>query len=121
MAEINHKQFWLNETNSIEENIELLADLISLPKLDEKIINEAAAEIKRINNKIKDLDAKLLLGQEDDIKNCILTIHPGAGGTESCDWAEMLFRMYLRWLQMKKFSYRILNQLPGDVTQGCNN
>ncbi|GAH15869.1 unnamed protein product, partial [marine sediment metagenome] len=65
--------------------------------------------------KIKDLDVKLLLGKDDDVKNCILTIHPGAGGTESCDWAEMLFRMYLRWLQMKKFSYRVLNLLPGDV------
>lgn len=115
MSEISQKQFWIDETKSLEGDIELLSGLISLPKLDEKIINEATVEIKKIYRKIKDLDAKLLLGKEDDIKNCILTIHPGAGGTESCDWAEMLFRMYLRWLQIKNFSYRILNLLPGDV------
>ncbi len=115
MSEINQKRFWLDEVKSIEKDIELLSGLVSLPKLDEKIINEAAIEIKKISKKIKDLDAKLLLGKENDIKNCILTIHPGAGGTESCDWAEMLFRMYVRWLQAKSFSFRILNLLPGDV------
>ncbi len=115
MSEISQKQFWLDEIKSIEDDVELLSGLISLPKLDEKIISEAANEIKGIYRKIKDLDVKLLLGKDDDVKNCILTIHPGAGGTESCDWAEMLFRMYLRWLQMKKFSYRVLNLLPGDV------
>lgn len=115
MSKISQKQFMLDETKTIEEDIEMLSDLISLPELDEKIINEAAAEIRKISRKIKDLDAKLLLGKEEDVKNCILTIHPGAGGTESCDWAELLFRMYLRWLQMKKFTYRILNLLPGDV------
>ncbi len=115
MSEISQKQFWVDEIKGIEEDIELLSGLISLPKLDDKIINEAANEVEKVNKKIRDLDAKLLLGEEDDIKNCILTIHPGAGGTESCDWAEMLFRMYLRWLQMKNFSYRILNLLPGDI------
>lgn len=86
-----------------------------LEDLDEKTLNEAAGEAEIIEKKIEDLELKLLLGKEDDIKNCILTIHPGAGGTESCDWAEMLLRMYLRWCQMKKFSHRVLDLLPGDV------
>jgi len=115
MSEISQKQFWVDEIKGIAADIELLSGLVSLPKLDDKIVNEAAIEIKKVSRRIKDLDAKLLLGEEDDIKNCILTIHPGAGGTESCDWTEMLFRMYLRWLQIKKFSYRILNLLPGDI------
>lgn len=99
----------------LEEDIELLSGLVSLPELDEKIIREAAEEYRKITRKTKELDTRLLLGKEDDIKNCILTIHPGAGGTESCDWAEMLFRMYTRWIQSKNFPYRILNLLPGDV------
>ncbi len=99
----------------IEKDIDLLSGLTSLPKLDEKIIEEAVVEMRKISQKIKELDATLLLGKEDDVKNCILTIHPGAGGTESCDWAEMLFRMYIRWIQMKNFSHRLLNLLPGDV------
>jgi len=115
MSEINQKQFWLDETKGIEKDLDLLSGLVSLPKLDETMIEEAVVEIQKIAQKIKELDAKLLLGNEDDVKNCILTIHPGAGGTESCDWAEMLFRMYMRWFQLKTFSSRILNLLPGDI------
>lgn len=115
MTEISQKQFWLDETNRLAEDIELLIDLVSLPQLDEKIVREATAEIKKVSRKINDLDAKLILSHEDDMKNCILTIHPGAGGTESCDWAEMLFRMYTRWLQMKNFKQRTLNLLAGEV------
>ena len=115
MSEISKKQFWLDEIHHLEEDIALLVDLIALPELDNKMIKEAIYEIKEVDRRIRDLDAKLLLGDEDDIKNCILTIHPGAGGTESCDWAEMLFRMYLRWLQQKKFKHRVLNLLPGEI------
>lgn len=115
MSEINQKQFWLEMSNTIENDIELLLGLLSMPDLDEKTLSEAVVEATNIEKKIKELELKLLLGKEDDVKNCIITIHPGAGGTESCDWAEMLFRMYIRWIQGKKFSYRVLNLLPGDV------
>ena len=115
MSGISRKQFWLDEIRHLEEDIGLLTDIISLPELDDKMIKETTSEIKKVDRRIKDLDAKLLLSNEDDIKNCILTIHPGAGGTESCDWAEMLFRMYLRWMQQKKYKHRVLNLLPGEV------
>lgn len=115
MSGISRKQFWLDEIRHLEEDIGLLTDIISLPELDDKMIKEATSEIKKVDRRIQDLDAKLLLSNEDDIKNCILTIHPGAGGTESCDWAEMLFRMYLRWMQQKKYKHRVLNLLPGEV------
>jgi peptide chain release factor 2 len=115
MAEISHKQFWLDEIKQLEDDISLLADVVNLPKLDDKMIKETANEIEKADQRMRDLDARLLLSNEDDIKDCILQIHPGAGGTESCDWAEMLFRMYLRWLQSKKFKHRVLNLLPGDV------
>lgn len=115
LSEINQKQFWLETSKAIENDIELLTGLLSMPDLDEKTLTEAALEALNLEKKIKELELKLLLGKEDDAKNCIVTIHPGAGGTESCDWAEMLFRMYLRWIQRKHFSYRVLNLLPGDV------
>lgn len=115
MSGISRKQFWLDEIRHLEEDIGLLTDIISLPELDDKMIKETTSEIKKVDRRIQDLDAKLLLSNEDDIKNCILTIHPGAGGTESCDWAEMLFRMYLRWMQQKKYKHRVLNLLPGEV------
>jgi peptide chain release factor 2 len=115
MATISQKQLWLEETQRIEEDLELLAGLVALPDVDEKLMQETALEFKKIQKKLQDLDAKLLLGKDEDTKNCILTIHPGAGGTESCDWTDMLFRMYLRWLQRKGFKYRILNLLAGEV------
>jgi peptide chain release factor 2 len=115
MSEISQKQFWLDEIQQLEDDIALLSDLVNLPRLDEKMIREAITEIKKADRRMRDLNTKLLLSSEDDIKDCILQIHPGAGGTESCDWAEMLFRMYLRWLQSKKFKHRVLNLLPGEV------
>jgi peptide chain release factor 2 len=115
MSDINEKQFWLDRTQEIDADIELLNDLIALPELDDKMLAEATKETRKTEKKIRDLELNLLLGKEDDTKNCILTIHPGAGGTESCDWAELLYRMYLRWLEIKNFKYRMLNLLPGEV------
>ncbi len=115
MSEINEKQFWLEAIQKIDADIELLNGLIALPELDDKMLAEATKEAQKTEKKIRELELNLLLGKEDDTKNCILTIHPGAGGTESCDWAELLYRMYLRWLETKKFKYRMLNLLPGEV------
>ncbi len=115
MAEISQKQTWLKDIKTAESDIELLEGLVALPKIDETMISEARQEINRLGRKINEMDLKLILGEPDDKKDCILTIHPGAGGTESCDWAEMLFRMYLRWLQRKEFKYNVLDLLPGDI------
>ena len=115
MSDINEKQFWLDRTQEIDADIELLNGLIALPELDDNILAEATKEARKTEKKIRDLELNLLLGKEDDTKNCILTIHPGAGGTESCDWAELLYRMYIRWLEIKNFKYRMLNLLPGEV------
>jgi len=115
MAEITEKQFWIQSIKEINDDLELLNGLAELPELDDKMAAEAIVEVRKVQKKIRDLELKLLLGEEDDMKNCILTIHPGAGGTESCDWAEILFRMYVRWLEAKNFKYRMLNLLPGEV------
>jgi len=115
MGEINQKKSLLDKINEISQGLSFLNELLELSGEDEKLSKELAEEVKNVEKMIKDLELKLLLGSEDDVKNCILTIHPGAGGTESCDWAEMLFRMYLRYIQAKKFDYRILDLLPGDV------
>jgi peptide chain release factor 2 len=115
MAEISRKQSWLDSTKEIQDHVNLLKELVQLPELDEKTVQEIVRETTNLGRWIQDYELKLLLNKEDDIKNCILTIHPGAGGTESCDWAEMLFRMYLRWIQIRKFKYRILDQLEGEV------
>ena len=60
----------------------------------------------------RELETKL--SGKNDKKNAILEVHSGAGGTESCDWADMLLRMYLRWCDKKNFKYEILDTLPGE-------
>jgi peptide chain release factor 2 len=115
MSDINEKHFWIDAIDSIGSDIELLCGLIELDEIDDKMLAEATREAEKTEGKLRDIELKLLLGKENDEKNCILTIHPGAGGTESCDWAEMLLRMYTRWLQMKNFAQRMLDFLPGDV------
>ncbi len=115
MSEIDRKQTLLDTVNNISQQFSFINELLDLEIDDAKLSSEIMTEVKEIEKRIRDLEFKLLLGGEDDIKNCIMTIHPGAGGTEACDWAEMLMRMYLRYLQIKKFTYRILDLLPGDV------
>jgi len=75
-------------------------------------------ELDRLVNKfstsIHDLEIEKLLSGEQDKSNAILVIHPGAGGTESHDWASMLYRMYTRWMERRGFDYKVLNYQPGD-------
>lgn len=115
MAEISRIQHWLAATKEIQDNISLLVELAQLPELDEKTSREINQETELLARKLNDYELKLLLNGENDIKNCILTIHPGAGGTESCDWAQMLFRMYVRWIQSRRFKHRVLDLLEGEV------
>jgi len=91
-------------------------DLLEMQKITGK---EDAGELEeewgRLKNEIEDLEIKFSLKEKDDKLDAILSIHPGAGGTESCDWASMLLRMYLRWIERKGFQSKILDLEPGDV------
>ena len=70
-------------------------------------------EITNIEEKIKTIEIKLLLNGPYDAGDLILEVHAGAGGTESCDWASMLKRMYLRWCESKKYTYEIIDEQDG--------
>ena len=80
----------------------------------ESTVEEVEKEISEFSSLIRDQELKLILGKPEDMENAILTIHPGAGGTESQDWANMLYRMYNRWIERKGFSQRLLDYQPGD-------
>lgn len=71
-------------------------------------------QLEELNRKLADFEKQSLFCGPDDNKKAILTIHPGAGGVESCDWAEMLFRMYTKYFQRKKFSYKVLEYQPAE-------
>jgi len=75
---------------------------------------ELLQKLDKLESGVGDLEFKRMLGGKHDSKNAILTIHPGAGGTESQDWAEMLMRMYLRYAEISGFKTEMLDQLSGD-------
>jgi peptide chain release factor 2 len=80
----------------------------------DSLLNEIAQELASADAYVSDLETKTLLAGESDRLNAILTIKPGAGGTESQDWAEMLLRMYLRWAEDKGFRANVLDSTPGE-------
>src|SRR5574344_31119 len=96
----------------IIDNIELLNSIkVSYDKDIYELLNY---EIKDIDKTLNDLEIKELLDGPYDNCECILEIHPGAGGTESCDWANMLLRMYTRWCEKHNYKYEIINYEDGE-------
>jgi peptide chain release factor 2 len=77
-------------------------------------INQIASDIRKIKGSLDKLEMTRLLGGEHDRNNAILSIHAGAGGTESCDWAQMLLRMYMRWAETKGFMHQTVDLQSGD-------
>jgi len=91
-----------------------LETLFELAREGEDVSGELAAEMKRFSERLERIETETLLTGENDHRSAIVTIHPGAGGTESQDWAEMLLRMYLRWAERQGFSTVITDRLEGE-------
>ena len=98
-----------DEINTISEMLELISN-----EDDSEIEVEITQSLKNIQKKVDDLEISTLLSDKYDENNAIITIHPGAGGTEAQDWAEMLYRMYTRWSNSKDFKVEELDYLEGD-------
>ena len=104
----NKKESILNLKEKISNDLDMLK-LIS-NDYDDDIYNELLQENEFINNEIRNIKVKILLNGPYDNSNAILEIHPGAGGDESCDWASMLTRMYLRYFDKKGYKYQIIDE-----------
>ena len=78
------------------------------------MLDDLAAEIKNFSERLEKVETEMLLSGQNDAKSAIVTIHPGAGGTESQDWAEMLLRMYLRWAERDGYQTVITDRLEGE-------
>ena len=90
-----------------------LIDLLEV-EYDDTVANELETTVAKLEEKVENTRILLMLSGPYDKNNCILEIHPGAGGTESCDWASMLYRMYLRWCEKKNYKVDILDYQDGD-------
>ena len=93
-----------------------LVEFIQLAQLeeDDTLTQEIEADLRDLLKEIEDAEFKNMLSGKDDSKNCILTIHSGAGGTEAQDWADMLMRMYLRWGEQNDYKMVLLDILDGE-------
>lgn len=95
------------------EELKTFANLLQ-EENDEELANEAAQKLIKTHKFLDRLEMQLLLNEENDTEDAIMEIHPGAGGTESHDWAEMLMRMYLRWAEQHNYEVNILDKQEGD-------
>lgn len=98
----------------LEEKKEELEVLAELAEEGENVEAEIQGSLSSVEKSLEEAELQTLFFEEDDVRNAILTLHPGAGGTESQDWAQMLLRMYLRCAERKGFKAEILDQLPGE-------
>ena len=88
--------------------------LFEFAEEDETSIRELTSLLERLEHELALAETEMLLAGDNDRRNAICTIHPGAGGTESQDWAEMLLRMYLKWAEQREFKTEILEYQPGE-------
>lgn len=116
LKKINGLKSWIDAWQKLHrkhEDLSLLLEM-AIEENDEATLREIQKSVEELEAEIEDLEFRRMLGGEDDRRNAILTIHPGAGGTESQDWAEMLFRMYIRYCQRKNFESHVLDYQDGD-------
>lgn len=104
----------LKTINDLETKLEELDVYLELAAADEELKSELETEINKVETKLDQLELKLRLNDPYDNHNAILSIHPGAGGTESQDWAEMLLRMYSRWSEDNGYQLETLDFQLGD-------
>ena len=132
---VNADGFWdaVSEANEILKKSKILSEKIkdfrgletaansafelvsmAISENDESLTSDILKEVSEIKSEFTDLQLKTLLNGEYDGNNAIISIHPGAGGTEAQDWAEMLYRMYMRYAEKHRYKLKTLDYLEGD-------
>jgi len=103
---------WQKLSGQVEETLSLL-DLAE-EAADAEVLQEVQVQTAKLALEIEHFELEALLGGEMDAANALMSIHPGAGGTESQDWAHMLLRMYIRWAETHGYAYEVLDFQPGE-------
>jgi peptide chain release factor 2 len=106
----------LQPFNTLEKKLEDINILLELSEEDdgEVFLEDALKGIEALKSGLDDMELRSILSAEHDRSNAIMTIHPGAGGTESQDWAQILMRMYMKWAERNNFAVEIVELLPGE-------
>ena len=118
ISELNSLKRMINEVSSlkykIDNNLEIISSLSIEEVPDSEFLSLVEEEIKPIENELSHLETEMLLNGPYDKLGAIMEIHSGAGGTEACDWADMLYRMYTRWCEKKNYKIEVIDSQPGD-------
>jgi peptide chain release factor 2 len=116
--EVNDLKGWIEPWETAHGRAAELTELAELldaePDGDPQLLAELEEAAERLERDIEKLELKNMLRGQDDHRDALVTIHPGAGGTESQDWAEMLMRMYSRWGEAHDYDVDVLNLMPGE-------
>ncbi|MCH9634454.1 MAG: Peptide chain release factor 2 [Chlamydiae bacterium] len=117
ISQSNKLKAWTVPYNDLKKRFDDTREM--LPEADEMgdedLLNDLLTELSDIEQELSELETRKMLSGELDNKNCFISINSGAGGTESCDWAAMLHRMYMRWAQKKGWKVEQVDYLDGDV------
>jgi peptide chain release factor 2 len=113
---VNELKQWTDPWSRLNGKVAELSELGELleAESDLELTEEWASEVESLAQELQQLELKNMLQGPDDHRDALLTIHPGAGGTESQDWAEMLLRMYVRWAERKGYEVELLDRLEGE-------
>lgn len=116
LAKLKSLQNKLQNYKKIEEEIKNLSELnqLLLEELDDEMARDVIKNTEKLYQVVENLELETLLSGKFDSNNAIITLHPGAGGTESQDWVEMLYRMYTKWAISNNFSIKELDYLEGE-------
>lgn len=101
-----------NLKEKIESNFEMIEELKK--SYDEELVEMISSDIEVIGKELDEVEVLMLLSGPYDKDNAIVEIHSGAGGTEACDWANMLYRMYTRWCEKKNYKVEVIDSQPGE-------
>jgi peptide chain release factor 2 len=114
MRQLADKKKTAQRWRGLEKKLADAKELIKISEEDTALLDELEKELDELASQVDEFEFQLAFNGEYDARDAILTIHAGAGGTESQDWAEILMRMYLRWAERRGFATEILDTSPGD-------
>jgi peptide chain release factor 2 len=115
MSELARVERILETVERLEREITDSREILVMFEDDPAAQKELEKNLEKAERELSELEVSLVLSDPNDTKTAIMTIHPGAGGVESCDWAEMLYRMYIRYFERKGFKANVLDLQVGDV------
>lgn len=117
IAEANELRGWTVPYKEIKERFEGVESLLpeACEMEDEALIEELLAELSKVESELEALEVRRMLSGEMDNKQCFLSINAGAGGTEACDWALMLSRMYQRWAEKRGWKVEVVDSVDGET------